>query len=116
MKHPRTWLRDYALLAAALLGLAAGGIAHLSGAADLGNHFFTAVTVLVLVATVISSGRILIRGEVRVDVIAILAMTGALLLRQYLRDLRRVLYGLHAILVFHFAQEDELYSMLDARA
>ncbi|WP_206606711.1 heavy metal translocating P-type ATPase [Steroidobacter cummioxidans] len=84
MKHPRAWLRDYALLAGALLGLAAGGTAHLSGAADLGNQFFTAVTVLVLAATVISSGRILICGEVRVDVIAILAMTGALLLRQYL--------------------------------
>lgn len=30
-----------------------------------------------------------------------------------LRDLRRVLYGLHAILVLHFSQEDELYSILD---
>ncbi|MDP2344361.1 MAG: heavy metal translocating P-type ATPase [Deltaproteobacteria bacterium] len=30
------------------------------------------------------------------------------------RDLRRVLYGLHAVLVLHFAQEDELFSLLDA--
>ncbi|AKU99594.1 Lead, cadmium, zinc and mercury transporting ATPase [Labilithrix luteola] len=30
-----------------------------------------------------------------------------------LRDLRRVLYGLHAILALHFSQEDELYSILD---
>jgi heavy metal translocating P-type ATPase len=30
------------------------------------------------------------------------------------RDLRRVLYGLHAILVLHFAQEDDLYSLLEA--
>lgn len=29
-----------------------------------------------------------------------------------LRDLRRVLYGLHAILTLHFAQEDELYALL----
>jgi len=29
------------------------------------------------------------------------------------RDLRRVLYGLHAILALHFAQEDELYSLLE---
>lgn len=29
------------------------------------------------------------------------------------RDLRRILYGLHAILTLHFAQEDELYSMLE---
>jgi iron-sulfur cluster repair protein YtfE (RIC family) len=29
------------------------------------------------------------------------------------RDLRRVLYGLHAILSLHFAQEDELYSLLE---
>jgi heavy metal translocating P-type ATPase len=28
------------------------------------------------------------------------------------RDLRRSLYGLHAILVLHFAQEDELYDLL----
>jgi heavy metal translocating P-type ATPase len=31
--------------------------------------------------------------------------------REDLRDLRRVLYGLHAILTLHFAQEDELYSL-----
>ncbi len=30
-----------------------------------------------------------------------------------LRDLRRALYGLHAVLTLHFAQEDELYSMLE---
>ena len=30
-----------------------------------------------------------------------------------LRDIRRVLYGLHAILTLHFAQEDELYSLLN---
>jgi hypothetical protein len=29
-----------------------------------------------------------------------------------LRDLRRALYGLHAILSLHFAQEEELYSLL----
>jgi heavy metal translocating P-type ATPase len=31
-----------------------------------------------------------------------------------LRDVRRVLFGLHAILNLHFAQEDELYSLLEA--
>jgi len=31
-----------------------------------------------------------------------------------LRDLRRALYGLHAILSLHFAQEEELYSLLEA--
>lgn len=30
-----------------------------------------------------------------------------------IRDLRRVLYGLHAILALHFAQEDELYASLE---
>ena len=30
-----------------------------------------------------------------------------------LRDLRRALYGLHAILSLHFAQEEELYSLLE---
>lgn len=29
------------------------------------------------------------------------------------RDLRRVLYGLHAILTLHFAQEEELYSLFE---
>lgn len=31
-----------------------------------------------------------------------------------LRDLRRTLYGLHAILTLHFAQEDQLYSLLES--
>ena len=30
------------------------------------------------------------------------------------RDLRRVLYGLHAILSLHFAQEEELYTLFEA--
>lgn len=30
-----------------------------------------------------------------------------------IRDARRLLYGLHAILTLHFAQEDELYGMLE---
>ena len=34
--------------------------------------------------------------------------------REDLRDLQRVLYGLHAILSLHFSQEEELYSMLEA--
>lgn len=32
-----------------------------------------------------------------------------------LRDLRRVLYGLHAILSLHFGQEEELYSLLEVQ-
>jgi hypothetical protein len=31
-----------------------------------------------------------------------------------LRDLRRALYGLHAILALHFAQEEELYTLLES--
>ena len=31
-----------------------------------------------------------------------------------LRDLRRALYGLHAILTLHFAQEEELYTLFEA--
>ncbi|HEY6922509.1 MAG TPA: hypothetical protein VI653_03500, partial [Steroidobacteraceae bacterium] len=34
--------------------------------------------------------------------------------REDCRDLRRVLYGLHAILTLHFAQEEELYSLLES--
>ena len=33
-----------------------------------------------------------------------------------LRDLRRILYGLHAILLLHFAQEDELWAVLEHEA
>ncbi len=82
--HPWTVLHEYGLLASALLGLAAGGIAHLSGAGAVGDNLFAACTVLVLTATLISTARTLWRGEVGVDLIAILAMTGALLLQQYL--------------------------------
>ena len=82
--QPSTTFRDYALLAGALLGLAAGGLAHLAGAGTIGDRLFAAATVLVFAATVISTARTLSRGEVRVDLIAILAMAGALLLRQYL--------------------------------
>jgi heavy metal translocating P-type ATPase len=84
VKVPWTLLRDYSLLAGALLGLAAGGIAHLRDAGNVGDHLFAASTALVLAASIVSTGRTLWRGEVRVDLIAILAMTGALLLRQYL--------------------------------
>jgi hypothetical protein len=31
-----------------------------------------------------------------------------------LRDLRRALYGMHAVLTLHFAQEEELYSLFEA--
>jgi heavy metal translocating P-type ATPase len=34
--------------------------------------------------------------------------------REDCRDLRRVLYGLHAILSLHFAQEEELYSLFES--
>jgi hypothetical protein len=30
-----------------------------------------------------------------------------------MRDARRLLYGLHAVLTLHFAQEDELYGLLE---
>lgn len=83
-KHPGDVLRDYLFFGCALLGLAAGGIAHLGGAGDVGNHLFAASTMLVLAATVISTARTLMRGEIGVDLIAILAMIGALLLRQHL--------------------------------
>jgi iron-sulfur cluster repair protein YtfE (RIC family) len=34
--------------------------------------------------------------------------------REDCRDLRRVLYGLHAILSLHFAQEEELYALFES--
>jgi heavy metal translocating P-type ATPase len=83
VKGPRD-RRDFALLAAALAGLAAGGIAHALGAESISRSLFAVSTGLVLIATAISTGGKLLRGEVGVDLIAVLAMAGALLLGQYL--------------------------------
>jgi len=83
-KLTRSLLRDYGLLWAALAGLVAGGVAYALDAKYFTRLLFTASTGLVLAAIAISTGRKLLRGEVGVDLIAVLAMAGALLLGEYL--------------------------------
>jgi heavy metal translocating P-type ATPase len=76
--------RKYLPLGAALLGLASGLLMRLLGAGAASRIAFAAVTGLVLTVAAVSVGRRLLRRELGVDVIAILAMAGALLLGQYL--------------------------------
>ena len=74
----------FILLIAALLGLAAGLVMRGLDALTASSAAFAMVTGLVLLAAAVSLGRRLLRRELGVDVIAILAMAGALLLGQYL--------------------------------
>ncbi len=64
--------------AAALLGTLAGGLAHLLGAPSLGDALWTATIAGTLVPVSWSVARQLARGNVGVDVIALLAMAAAL--------------------------------------
>ncbi|MBW4053353.1 MAG: heavy metal translocating P-type ATPase [Proteobacteria bacterium] len=79
MSHPK-----FFLLGAALLGLAAGLVMRGFDAQAASHVTFAALTGLVLSIAAASAGRRLLRGELGVDVIAVLAMAGALLLGQYL--------------------------------
>src|SRR5579883_744397 len=76
--------RKFFPLGAALLGLATGLVMRAFGAQAASRIAFAVVTGLVLTTTAASVGRRLWRRELGVDVIAILAMAGALLLGQYL--------------------------------
>ena len=76
--------RNFFLPAAALLGLAAGLAMRAFGAQPASRIAFAAITGCVLLTAAASVGRRLLRREIGVDVIAILAMGGALLLGQYL--------------------------------
>jgi heavy metal translocating P-type ATPase len=75
---------DMGLLALAAGSLAGGGLLLLFQLRPAAGWVWAAGTVLVLVPTVVSSARGLLRKELGVDVIAILAMVGALALGQYL--------------------------------
>ncbi|HEY6926239.1 MAG TPA: heavy metal translocating P-type ATPase, partial [Steroidobacteraceae bacterium] len=75
-------LRHYGLLLAALVSLVAGGVTYALDVQHLTYWLFTGSTALVLIATAISTGRKLLQGEVGVDLVAILAMAGALGLRE----------------------------------
>lgn len=72
------------LLVTTLVALLAGGVCYLLGAANLGRWIFGLSVVAVLLPTAVSSARRLWHREMGVDLIAVLAMAGALLLGEYL--------------------------------
>ncbi|MFL5818334.1 MAG: heavy metal translocating P-type ATPase [Conexibacter sp.] len=64
--------------AAALLGTLAGGVCHLAGATAVGDALWIATIAGTLIPVSWSVARALVRGDVGVDVIALLAMAAAL--------------------------------------
>jgi heavy metal translocating P-type ATPase len=82
----REWksLGQVALLGVALTGLVAGGLAYLAGAESVARVTWVAATAFVLAPTIAALGRGLAKRETGVDLIAVLAMAGALWLGEYL--------------------------------
>jgi heavy metal translocating P-type ATPase len=85
LRLPRTALgRQLLLPGAAAVSLACGGALALAGAHQAAGAIWAAATLALLVPLSISVLRSLIRGDVGVDAIALLAMAGALALGEYL--------------------------------
>jgi heavy metal translocating P-type ATPase len=72
------------LFGEAVAGLAAGAVLHAAGLRAASLWAWAGATAFVLFATVVSALRRLRHGETGIDLIAILAMVGALLLGQHL--------------------------------
>jgi heavy metal translocating P-type ATPase len=72
------------LIIIALLGLAAGAVAYVSGESALAPWIWAAGTVPVVIALAVSITRDLLQGRMGVDAIAFLSMTAALALGQTL--------------------------------
>jgi heavy metal translocating P-type ATPase len=80
-------LREYWtrwLTALALVGIAAGGALHLAGDPGAGDVAWAGTTAMVLAPLTWSVVRTVLRGNVGVDSIALVAMAGALALGEYL--------------------------------
>ncbi|HVS02641.1 MAG TPA: heavy metal translocating P-type ATPase, partial [Thermoanaerobaculia bacterium] len=77
-------LQDRLVLAATVVGLAAGGAAWLAGLPGWAGLAWAATTVAALVPLTWTVARDLLRGQTGVDLIALLAMAGALALGEYL--------------------------------
>ncbi len=73
-----------ALGLAALLALLAGGVLHLAGLPGAGDAVWAASVAVMLVPLTVSVARTLLRGDVGVDAIALVAMASALALQEYL--------------------------------
>lgn len=113
MSHPK-----FFLLGAVLLGLAAGLVMRGFNAQAASHGTFAVVTGLVLLIAAASVGRRLLRRELGVDVIAILAMAGALLLGQYLAGavIAVMLTGGSALEQYAIARARRELSVLISRA
>ncbi|MGJ4941517.1 heavy metal translocating P-type ATPase [Bradyrhizobium sp. HKCCYLS1011] len=75
-------LLRWTLVAIAVAGLAAGGIAHALGRPELADLAFTLATVPVIAGLIISIIKDVLAGRVGVDAIALVSMTAAIVLRQ----------------------------------
>ena len=64
--------------------LGGGGLAYLLNRSDLAGLAWATATVAVLVPLAVSVVRSVVRKSIGVDIIALLAMAGALILGQYL--------------------------------
>jgi heavy metal translocating P-type ATPase len=85
LRPPRTAVdKDLLLPGAAAVSLAAGGALTLAGAHTPAHAVWAAATVALLIPLTFSVLRSLVRGDVGVDAIALLAMAGALALGEYL--------------------------------
>jgi heavy metal translocating P-type ATPase len=76
-------VRQRLVAAAALAALAGGGLLHLSGEASAGDVVLAAGTALVLLPLTWSVLRSLLRRDVGVDAIALVAIAGALALQEW---------------------------------
>jgi heavy metal translocating P-type ATPase len=72
------------LAAGVLVAIGVGGLLHLLSRPDAGNAVWAAATAVVLVPLAWSVGRTLVRGDVGVDAIALLAMAASLAFGEYL--------------------------------
>ncbi|WP_315707270.1 MULTISPECIES: heavy metal translocating P-type ATPase [unclassified Bradyrhizobium] len=72
----------WSLVAIAVAGLAAGGIAHAFARPDLADVAFTVATVPVIIGLIVSIIRDFLAGRVGVDAIALVSMSAAIILRQ----------------------------------
>ncbi|EQD65090.1 cadmium-/zinc-/cobalt-transporting ATPase, partial [mine drainage metagenome] len=71
-------------MGAVLAGLLAAGAAAALGASEISRALLVVLTAVVSAVSAVATARNLLRGEIGVDIIALLAMIGALLLGQYL--------------------------------
>ena len=107
-----------AVLFLTVAGLAGGGVATLAGAPRVAADAWAATTVVALVPLTVSTLRALAAGNVGVDLIALLAMAGALALGQYLAGavIALMLSGGNALEAFADARARRELAALVARA